>query len=184
VEDLNTKIGALFDDLCKFMTSENSNKDKLDPVRAALLTAAKENGESLASLSNSLGMNPAYLQQFVRRGSPKRLPEEIRHDLAQLLSIEESELGGIERDSVAGTSGHKPSTVSHGHRKSLRGFAVRLSVAREKAGYYSQSKFALEAEIPLSRYVVLERGDDDPTIAELVSISATAGISLNWLVKG
>jgi phage repressor protein C with HTH and peptisase S24 domain len=41
-----------------------------------------------------LGRNPAYVQQFVRRGVPKRLKEEERRKLARYFSISESLLGG------------------------------------------------------------------------------------------
>ena len=34
-----------------------------------------ERGEDFAGLSRMLGRNPAYIQQFVRRGVPKRLKE-------------------------------------------------------------------------------------------------------------
>ena len=37
----------------------------------------------------ALGRNDAYLQQFLQRGSPRRLPEEIRHQLAGLLGVDE-----------------------------------------------------------------------------------------------
>jgi hypothetical protein len=162
------------------MPSKTNLRNELDDARTNLLTLAKENGESLASLSSMLGRNPAYLQQYVRRGTPKKLPEEIRHGLARLLNVEDSELGG----SAHGTVYPLPDRVNVKDFKRLRGFAVRLESARQRAGYYSQSRFAQDTGIPLERYVVLERGDDDPTIAELDTISASAGISLNWLVKG
>ena len=41
-----------------------------------------------------LGRNPAYIQQFVRRGVPKRLKEEERRKLARYFSISETVLGG------------------------------------------------------------------------------------------
>lgn len=41
-----------------------------------------------------LGRNPAYIQQFVRRGVPKKLKEEERKKLARFFSIPESLLGG------------------------------------------------------------------------------------------
>ena len=47
---------------------------------------------SLASLSLALGRNPAYLQQYIHRQSPRRLPEPDRHHLAALLDIDEDEL--------------------------------------------------------------------------------------------
>lgn len=41
-----------------------------------------------------LGRNPAYIQQFVRRGVPKQLKEDERRKLARYFSISETLLGG------------------------------------------------------------------------------------------
>ena len=43
----------------------------------------RERGEDFAGLSRMLGRNAAYIQQFVRRGVPKRLGEEERRKLAR-----------------------------------------------------------------------------------------------------
>ena len=43
-----------------------------------------------------LGRNAAYIQQFVRRGVPKRLKEDERRKLARYFSISEALLGGPE----------------------------------------------------------------------------------------
>ncbi len=63
------------------------------PERARLLELAQENRASLASLSAMLGRNPSYLQQFVRKGSPRRLEEQDRRRLAKFFGISEIELG-------------------------------------------------------------------------------------------
>jgi len=44
-------------------------------VRSTLAGLADEAGTSLAWLSRALGRNDAYLQQFVKRGTPRRLDE-------------------------------------------------------------------------------------------------------------
>ncbi|GAA3909043.1 hypothetical protein GCM10022276_29140 [Sphingomonas limnosediminicola] len=64
-----------------------------DP-RAVLERLCAERGEDFAGLSRMLGRNAAYIQQFVRRGVPKRLKEEERRKLARYFSISESALGG------------------------------------------------------------------------------------------
>ena len=64
-----------------------------DP-RAALAALAATRGDSLAALSAMLGRNAAYLQQYVKRGSPRRLAEDDRRALAQYLGVAESVLGG------------------------------------------------------------------------------------------
>ena len=53
-----------------------------------------ERKEDFAGLSRMLGRNPAYIQQFIRRGTPKRLPERERGILARYFGISESLLGG------------------------------------------------------------------------------------------
>lgn len=64
-------------------------------VRSTLAGLADEAGTSLAWLSRALGRNDAYLQQFVRRGTPRRLDEEDRRWLAAYFNVDERALGGI-----------------------------------------------------------------------------------------
>jgi phage repressor protein C with HTH and peptisase S24 domain len=45
-----------------------------------------------------LGKNPAYIQQFIRRGTPRRLREGERRKLARYFGISESLLGGRDGD--------------------------------------------------------------------------------------
>ena len=61
--------------------------------RTMLDTLVAERGESLAALSRMLGRNDAYLQQFVRRGTPRRLDERDRRLLAAYLGTDEVALG-------------------------------------------------------------------------------------------
>jgi Peptidase S24-like len=65
-----------------------------DAVRAALDAVIQERGEDYASLSRLLGRNPSYVQQFVKRGIPRRLSEEDRRKLADHLGVPERILGG------------------------------------------------------------------------------------------
>lgn len=66
-----------------------------DP-RARLLALAEARGVSLAGLSGLIGRNPTYLQQFVRKGSPRKLEEQDRRKLAEFLGADEAELGAPE----------------------------------------------------------------------------------------
>lgn len=61
--------------------------------RARLVELAERTRTSLAALSSMLGRNPSYLQQFVRKGSPRRLEEQDRHRLAEFFGVSEVELG-------------------------------------------------------------------------------------------
>ena len=65
-----------------------------DEARAALERLIDEKGEDYAGLSRLLGRNPAYVQQYIKRGSPRRLAEEDRRRLARYFGIDEARLGG------------------------------------------------------------------------------------------
>jgi phage repressor protein C with HTH and peptisase S24 domain len=62
--------------------------------RQVLERLCAERGEDFAGLSRLLGRNAAYIQQFVRRGVPRRLGEEERGKLARYFGISEALLGG------------------------------------------------------------------------------------------
>ncbi|HZU62418.1 MAG TPA: LexA family transcriptional regulator [Novosphingobium sp.] len=64
-----------------------------DP-RNRLLALADARGVSLAALSALIGRNASYLQQFVRKGSPRKLDEADRRKLARFFGVDEAELGG------------------------------------------------------------------------------------------
>jgi phage repressor protein C with HTH and peptisase S24 domain len=64
----------------------------VDP-RERLSELARERGSSLAALSRMLGRNGTYLQQFITKGSPRKLEEEDRRKLAQFFGVSEAELG-------------------------------------------------------------------------------------------
>lgn len=67
--------------------------------RARLLELSQEKGVSLASLSELLGRNPTYLQQFIRKGSPRKLEEQDRATLARFLGVGEEELRDAQENS-------------------------------------------------------------------------------------
>lgn len=59
-----------------------------EAARARLQEIARERGSSLAQLSRLLGRNPAYLQQYVTRGSPRHLDEPDLRKIAEFLGVE------------------------------------------------------------------------------------------------
>lgn len=63
-----------------------------DP-RALLDRLIRERGEDCASLSRLLGRNPAYVQQFIRRGTPRELHHRDRDRLARYFGIPPAWLG-------------------------------------------------------------------------------------------
>lgn len=75
-----------------------------DP-RQRLLQLATGQGVSLSALSDLLGRNSTYLQQFIRKGSPRKLEENDRRTLARFFGVSESELGGPEE--ISSTSAQR-----------------------------------------------------------------------------
>ncbi|AEG50533.1 putative phage repressor [Sphingobium chlorophenolicum L-1] len=71
-----------------------------DP-RIVLERLIAERGDSYSDLSRLLNRNPAYIQQFIKRGTPRKLDEEDRRILARYFGVAEDMLGG---STVRGTA--------------------------------------------------------------------------------
>lgn len=63
-------------------------------ARAALDRLIAERGENYGALSRMIGRNAAYIQQYIKRGTPRKLDEEDRQTLARYFGVDESVLGG------------------------------------------------------------------------------------------
>lgn len=63
-------------------------------ARANLDRLIQERGETYGAISRLLGRNPAYIQQFVKRGSPRKLDEDDRAVLARYFGVDEALIGG------------------------------------------------------------------------------------------
>jgi SOS-response transcriptional repressor LexA len=70
-------------------------------IRSRLDALIASRGEDYASLSRLLGRNASYIQQFIKRGVPRRLSESDRRILAQYFGIAEHLLGGPAEESRA-----------------------------------------------------------------------------------
>lgn len=70
----------------------------MDPVRKLLTRVIDDRGLKLSDLSLKLDKNHAYLQQFIKRGIPAKLPEDVRGKLAEILDLDETLLGGPLRE--------------------------------------------------------------------------------------
>ncbi len=68
-----------------------------DDPRVALDRLIAERGEEYSALSRMLGRNAAYVQQYIKRGSPRRLAERERAMLAAYFRVDERLLGAPER---------------------------------------------------------------------------------------
>lgn len=67
---------------------------KLDTQRKRILEtiAHRDPPTDLKKASLACGKNHAYLHQFINRGTPRKLPEDVRYALAQHLGVDESVL--------------------------------------------------------------------------------------------
>lgn len=66
--------------------------ENIDEVRKKIGRLIVEKGLNYAQVSLAIGKNVAYIQQFIKNGSPRRLGEVERHKLAQILRVDEQEL--------------------------------------------------------------------------------------------
>lgn len=73
----------------------------MSDARQALDQLVRQGGYSYSSISRLLGRNAAYIQQFIRRGSPRALDEQDRAMLAQFFGVDETMLGAPRRRSTA-----------------------------------------------------------------------------------
>jgi hypothetical protein len=72
-----------------------------DDPRSVLDALIRARGEDYASLSRLIGRNAAYVQQFIKRGVPRKLDEQDRRTLARYFGIDEARLGGLSTPVVA-----------------------------------------------------------------------------------
>lgn len=65
----------------------------MDEVRKRVDEALKRLGIDYKAASKLVGKNDAYIQQYLKKGSPVRLPEDVRVKLARITNLTEQELG-------------------------------------------------------------------------------------------
>ena len=66
----------------------------MDDPRATLDELIRQRGVNYSAVSRLLGRNVSYIQQYLRKGSPRHLDEQDRHILAQFFGVDEVVLGG------------------------------------------------------------------------------------------
>jgi phage repressor protein C with HTH and peptisase S24 domain len=69
--------------------------------RLALEHLIRDRREDFAALSRLIGRNSAYIQQYIKRGTPRRLAEEDRRTLARYFGVDEETLGTRTREGDA-----------------------------------------------------------------------------------
>jgi Peptidase S24-like len=68
----------------------------MQDVRANLDRLIRARGDDYLSISRMLGRNAAYIQQFIKRGIPRKLDEDDRKALASYFGVDEIELGAAD----------------------------------------------------------------------------------------
>ena len=68
-----------------------------EEARTVLERVIVQNGDDFAGLSKLIGRNPTYIQQFIKHGSPKKLPEVERGILARYFGVAENILADRRR---------------------------------------------------------------------------------------
>lgn len=76
-----------------------------DP-RAELERLVRERRDDYANLSRLIGRNPAYIQQFIKRGVPRKLDEADRGKLACYFNVSEVSLGASSEVARGGGNDH------------------------------------------------------------------------------
>lgn len=71
--------------------------ERSDP-RAELARLISQHGDDYAALSRLVGRNPAYVQQYIKRGTPRLLPERERAILARYYGVDPRLLGAPDED--------------------------------------------------------------------------------------
>ena len=99
----------------------------LDP-RQVLEQLCAERRENFASLSRLIGRNETYIQQYLRKGTPRTLRERERRTLARYFEIPETMLGGMPDDPASEFGALIPVT-----RASVRGSAGPGALADEES---------------------------------------------------
>lgn len=158
----------------------------MDPARRILTDFVKGGGE-LSNLSKLIGRNHAYLQQFLKRGVPRDLPEPVRRKLARQMGIPEADLRPHEDDHIPSEEilDEKPAAArplngiveidvraGMGGGGTLEGREVRQAgnyadPVKDEAWHFPAQFMREEVRAPQSRVIVIETQGDSmaPTIS-------------------
>jgi phage repressor protein C with HTH and peptisase S24 domain len=98
-----------------------------DSVRQTLDRLIRERGEDYATLSRLLGRNPTYIQQFIKRGVPRKLDEDDRRKLALRLNVGEELLGAPGNRIFAPGSSDMPAAAQEADYVLIPRYDVRAS---------------------------------------------------------
>ena len=158
--------------------------------RAALARLIAERGEDFAGLSRLIGRNAAYIQQFIKRGSPRRLAEADRRILSRYFGIDEAVLGAPEAvsapglrpvprldvDAAAGAGAFDGNESGAGHiafdpgwlRRMARGAPEQLSIIRVAGD-------SMAPTLADGDDILVDRGDDSTRLRDGIYVLRIEG---------
>jgi len=84
-----------------------------------LASLIEERGDNYGALSRLIGRNAAYIQQFIKRGTPRKLDEEDRRVLARYFDVDEALLGGFPLESQSNLSNKNRNKYSKNNNLTL-----------------------------------------------------------------
>lgn len=79
--------------------------EEMDPIRKALIEILAIRGKTMKEASLAIGRTHSYLNEFIRKGKPKKLNEDDRRELAKFLQVDEELLKNPPRTLKVATSG-------------------------------------------------------------------------------
>src|SRR3546814_14106736 len=109
-----------------------------------------ERRENYDALSRLIGRNPSYIQQYIKRGTPRKLSESDRRTIARYFGVDEHLLGG-----PADTP--SPAIAERNKKRASMGVVQQYNLGEEAGAGSMQHK--------LERAPCRERGGDEAEIA-------------------
>ena len=143
-----------------------------DAARAALERLIEAERADYAGLSRLIGRNPAYIQQYIKRGTPRRLAEEDRRLLARYFGVSEESLGGrasastdlvrvprLEVGASAGPGALAGDERAHGHIGFDPGWLRRLAADPKRLSLIRVEGDSMAPTLADGDEILVDRGD-------------------------
>ncbi len=138
------------------------HRDHMDAPRKLLVdTLTRRPDLDLKNLSLAVGRNHAYLQQYLMRGSPRELPESVRHGLAPLLGVSPDDLRATARTAAAAAGGASrvaAPRIDHGDElpvyASAEGGGGAIIITNEPVDYVRRPEPLLSVRDSYACYVI------------------------------
>ena len=140
---------------------------ELDHVRARLLKLVREQNTDLKAASLATGRNAAYLHQFIFRGTPKVLPEDVRGALAEHLGVDEDLLR------------HRRIPPREQWRMTLLDAHAALRRGEERAGALAARAFEQAARLGQPQWpLIMERAVTESLLALAAQTGSPAALAV------